>query len=286
MFSKLVSKKLRWQAAWMKSEFVKKGAPLTVCCIFKNEAPFLKEWLDFHQKQGVKKFFLIDNFSTDSPEKVLEPYLKNGTVYLVRSVKEKISIFTQADEYSRIIPIIQENMGHEVWTAFLDVDEFLFDMEGRSIPKVLENFEGEKTAAVLANWLMFGTSGVEKLNPEKPMIEQLTYRAPDDHDEHRVFKSICYLPNVFRFYGGPHRPIPKGKSQVFHSDGVPFQEDADRKIHAPLRINHYWYRSEEYYLKEKKGKRRAFGYERSLEVEERHREVCNAVVDLTIFEAR
>ena len=38
---------------------------LAVCAIAKNEGPYFKEWLDWHHAQGVEKFYIYDNESTD-----------------------------------------------------------------------------------------------------------------------------------------------------------------------------------------------------------------------------
>ncbi len=39
--------------------------PLAVCAIFKNEGPFLLEWIAYHRAQDFDYFVLYDNDSTD-----------------------------------------------------------------------------------------------------------------------------------------------------------------------------------------------------------------------------
>ena len=56
---------------------------VSLCLIFKNEAPFLKEWLDYHLTVGVEHFYLYNNSSDDDFKRVLEPYIKKGTVALI-----------------------------------------------------------------------------------------------------------------------------------------------------------------------------------------------------------
>jgi len=34
---------------------------ISLCLIFKNEAPFLKEWLDYHLSIGIDHFYLYNN---------------------------------------------------------------------------------------------------------------------------------------------------------------------------------------------------------------------------------
>ena len=38
---------------------------LAICAIFKNEAPYLLEWIDYHRRVGFDHFVLYDNDSTD-----------------------------------------------------------------------------------------------------------------------------------------------------------------------------------------------------------------------------
>src|SRR5262245_1292734 len=56
---------------------------LGVCAIFREEAPFLDEWLTFHCGVGVTHFYLYNNFSTDNFRTVLEPWIDRGVVTLI-----------------------------------------------------------------------------------------------------------------------------------------------------------------------------------------------------------
>ena len=48
---------------------------ITVGAIFQNEAPYLKEWIDYHKSVGVDHFVLYNHFSKDNYEEVLYPYI-------------------------------------------------------------------------------------------------------------------------------------------------------------------------------------------------------------------
>lgn len=58
-------------------------AYLAVCSMFKDEGPYLAEWIEFHRFMGVERFFLYDNLSSDSGRDVLEPLVSAGVVSLV-----------------------------------------------------------------------------------------------------------------------------------------------------------------------------------------------------------
>ena len=53
---------------------------LAFVLIAKNEALYIKEWLDFHIKQGVTNFIIYDNGSTDNFREVLRLYIDAGIV--------------------------------------------------------------------------------------------------------------------------------------------------------------------------------------------------------------
>ncbi len=273
----------RARSRFLSPERVRAGAPLYLCTVFKNEAPYLREWLYFHLERGVSHFLLIDNFSDDNPRQVLRPFQDAGQVTLLKTETKKMSAAIQARELNRGIRHLRESGRAEGWCAFIDVDEFLFATGKHSLQQVIESFSNKPTGAVLANWLMFGTSKLEELDPDRSLISQLIYRAPDRMNEHRLFKPICWLPNVVAFVGGPHLPVLRHSAPAYYSNGEVYQTGKTRFIHEPLRINHYWYRSEKYYREEKVPKRLAFAPPRETEIARSHYEACNKVEDRSIL---
>ena len=245
-------------------------APLFVAAVFKNEAPYLKEWLDFHLAQGVQRFYLADNFSDDHYAEVLAPYLKSGQVHLHKTRSRGMNTRLQAQELNRLLKVIALAEGKHAWVAIIDIDEFLFNPAGKKVRALLSQFKGQTIAAIFVNWLMFGTSNLAQLDTEKPMLSQLTWRAHASLGEHKMGKPILYLANSFGFLEGPHLPFRRGSPQ-------------DPQIqHEVLRLNHYWYRSEEYYNSEKRKKRWAFGDSRSGNREQDHIKACNYEQDFSI----
>ena len=67
----------------IKCEQTEKKYKVSICAIFKNEAFYLKEWLEFNHLVGVEHFYMYNNKSEDRFEAVLEPYIKKGLVTLV-----------------------------------------------------------------------------------------------------------------------------------------------------------------------------------------------------------
>ncbi len=274
MWLKLLYHLKKWRASLATAVTVEE-APLFVVAIIKNEAPYLKEWIDFHLARGVRQFYLADNGSNDRPESVLAPYIEAGQVYFHKTRKTDWSIRLQAVELNRLLRAIALAEGKHVWVAAIDVDEFLYETEGLKLSRFLQRFKGAEIASISVNWLMFGTSGVKKLAPNRPMLAQLTKRAHVSLGEHKIVKPILYLANSLGFLEGPHYAFAKGEAKDIYSDESPFLPSDPQIKHAPLCINHYWYRDEAYYNAEKRAKRLAFGDERSGKREADHIKACN-----------
>ena len=56
---------------------------LSICAIFKNEAPYLREWVEFHRLVGVESIYLYQNRSEDDYQSALHPFLNDGFVHLI-----------------------------------------------------------------------------------------------------------------------------------------------------------------------------------------------------------
>lgn len=284
MWKKLQYRFKVWRAALQPSQAITDvdQIPLVVASVFKDEAPFLQEWLDYHIAQGVERFYLADNFSSDDFHLVLGPYISRGQVVLVQTSSSGMNARIQAKELNALLELIENEMGNKVWVAVIDVDEFLFHQEAVPLKQFLKDFKDQKLAAVLVNWMMYGTSHLSELDPKQSMLSQLTWRAHHSLGEHKMVKPILYLANCEGFFEGPHWPIPKKNAGFKHGNNVDYNAGNPMIIHEPIRLNHYWYRSESYYENFKRAKRRAFGDERSGQREADHIRACNYEQDDSI----
>lgn len=210
---------------------------LSVCAIFRDEAPYLREWLEFHKLVGAERFFLYDNGSSDGSSAVLAPYIESGEA----TVTDWPHHPGQLPAYNDCIRRHREDSR---WIAFIDLDEFLFSPTGRPVPDVLREFE--RWPAVGANWAVFGTAGhVEK--PPGLVIESYVqiWRNPRAR---RTIKSIVDPRRVVEC-DNPH--------YCKYRDGELAVDELRRPIEGPdfaltptpsrslLRVNHYWTKSEE-----------------------------------------
>lgn len=173
---------------------------IAACLIFQNEAPYLKEWIEYHKLIGIEHFYLFDNASSDAFMDVLEPYLKTQEVELfheptiTHSQKEHNAV--QCGCYEKAIALAQDKAK---WLAIIDADEFIVPLKTKSLSKLLSRYENY--GGLYVNWLMFGTSDVKKIPKGYLMTEVLTRSAAEPSS---LGKSIV-RPECVAKCNDPHR---------------------------------------------------------------------------------
>jgi hypothetical protein len=207
------------------------GVYLSACMVYRNSASYLREWIEFHRLVGFERFYLYDNGSSDDHRDVLAPYLDQEIVVLhdwpgVRRQHAAIDhcLATYRDE-SR-------------WIAFIDDDEFVFSQIGRPVPAVLREFEPYSGLGV--NLFLFGTGG-HVTRPPGLVIESYLYRQANAL---QFIKSIVDPRRTERCYGAHHFVFREG--YAVDGDGEPIEGAMTRRrMPRPLRINHYYTKSEQ-----------------------------------------
>ncbi len=217
---------------------------VSICAIFQNEALFFKEWIEFHKLQGVEHFYLYNHLSTDDFQSVLQPYIESGEVTLkdwlftYENADHKEWINIQCNAYKDCL----DSVGTQSqWIAFIDIDEFLFCVDGMPLWNFLLDYR--EFGGVCVNWLKFGTSNVIDVPEDKCMIEVLTRCMPHNDPENFKVKSIvqpryvkaCVDPHTFR-YKNSKIAVTVNKKQVAG------QKSKEQSLDK-LRINHYWTRT-------------------------------------------
>jgi Glycosyltransferase family 92 len=176
---------------------------LAAGAIFRDEAPYLAEWIAFHRLVGVEHFILYDNGSADAPERVLAPFVAEGIVTVLPwpvPFHERAAARAYADCLERV-------RGRARWLACLDVDEFLFSPCQSTLNPVLRKYEDAPGIAV--RWQVYGSSGQARATSE-PVIGRFARRAPTTWIRNRRTKSIVdpartvrpLNPHHFEYRGG------------------------------------------------------------------------------------
>lgn len=220
---------------------------LTVCAIAKNEGPYFKEWIEWHLSQGVEKFYIYDNESSDETKEVLKPYIDTGIVEYTYFPGRKRQLAAYDDCFER----------HRLdarWIAVIDLDEFIVPVKDTSIPDFLRRMEDY--ASVEINWMVYGSGGA-KTKSEGGVMQRFRKHSTPDHELNRWVKSIINPRQVCNMIGcheaarfSGHAADSHGKTITTH-----FRDRAPQ--HDVIRINHYAIKSyEEFLSKRARGRAR------------------------------
>jgi len=224
---------------------------VAIGAIFKDEARYLDEWIEFHFQFGVTHFYLYNNASSDDWRRVIEPWVRRGVV----SVTDWFESGSQQKAYAHCLRKVRRKCR---WIAFIDIDEFLFSPTGAKLPDVMRNYQGQ--AAIFVYWILFGSAGFT-VAPHPSVIASYV-RCLDresailDRFDHRVGSATEYVtawaqdgksivnPRLVADYR-IHLPGELWQGEVLDEVGQP---PIRRAPHSEipcsvLRINHYWSKS-------------------------------------------
>jgi len=253
---------------------------LAMAAIFRNEGPYLREWLEFHRLIGVEKFYLFNNLSTDDFALVLQPYVDDGIVELIDWPVESTSVAQwnsiQCTVYNTAARLA---LGRTKWLAFLDIDEFLVPLVESNLKRVLVEYE--PYGGLCANWRLFGTSGIRAVGQGDLLIENLTRSAAADHPDHSYVKSIIQPDRVAQCTD-PHFWMYKEPFGQVTPEGLPFIGSlSPSKKSDKIRINHYRLRDELGYEMSKRKRYSVWQYGNGLD--QKYCDELNQVEDRAIL---
>lgn len=227
---------------------------LTVVAILKDEAPYLKEWLDYHLLAGVDHFYLYDNESLDNQAEVVAPYVKAGLV-------DYFYLPGIAMQYAAYNDAVKRFKFHCRYMAFIDCDEFIYPKTNRSISEVLDEIlSRDKSAAGLAvNWQLFGSSGEVKADYSRGVLERFTRRAPKDRAPdgkgNAHIKTISNPRKINVVAQSHFQNYFEGFYSVNENGGSPTRAFNYPVTVEKIALNHYFTKSrEEFLLKRERGR--------------------------------
>ena len=226
---------------------------LSVAAIMKNEAPYIKEWLDYNLLAGVEHFYIYDNDSPDNMKEILQPYIeKNIVTYIFYPGK--------ARQYEAYMDAVTDFRFESRHIAFIDGDEFIFPQSDRSIVEVLDEIfeEYPKTGGVAINWHQFGSNNLETADYSRGVMERFTMRASDENipileesgypSDNAHVKTIANPRRIDYFYNPHFAVYLKGCEAINEKGGRVKLFFNNPPTVEKLVINHYGQKSREEYL--------------------------------------
>lgn len=221
----------------------------SIAAIFKNEEPYLREWIEYHRLIGTDHFYLYNNNSTDGYKSLLKPYIEEGLVTIIDwpdgpVERDPYAVchwvnFTQVPCYENAIKI--RALEETTWLAIIDIDEFIVPKKVDTMPDFLKPFESYPGVYVF--WQNFGTSNVDVLPKDTLLIEALHRKSRID-DATTIYTNNSpkpiFKPDQFVNYSWPpHCCHYKGGVE-----GLYFQ-------HTEIQLNHYVNRTKEHFFQRK-----------------------------------
>jgi hypothetical protein len=222
-----------------------------VCCIAKNEGPYILEWITYHLKLGFSHIYIYDN--NDDSES-LPNYLSKTELFKNEKTKNKIIIIPfpgkgrQVEAYNNFI--MHQSHKHK-WVAVLDCDEFIVLKTWEPITNFLSKVC--KQGSLVLHWRIFGDSGRTNYSSE-PVTERFTMCWKNLYG---LVKSISLCADVNN-YTNPHFSILKNGFQHDCSGRITSGPDDNSQERLKLidfaYINHYFGKTyEEWLIKKNRG---------------------------------
>ncbi len=220
---------------------------IAITALFRDEARFLKEWIEFYKLIGVEHFYLFNHLSTDNYMEVLEPYIIEGIVelstlnYEPKNEAEWYELVQQA-AYLNLTKSIQNEVE---WLIIVDTDEFLYPIKENSLNKVFKNYDAYASLSV--NWRKFGSNNVQRIQENELMIEKLITK---DSIPDLTVKSIVKPRYVASFFNPHCAELKPGYKQISENyqawDGY-FSASSSVVSSNILTINHYYNRDLDFF---------------------------------------
>ena len=148
---------------------------LSVVSILKNEAPYLKEWLDYHLVAGVDHFYLYDNDSPDNQLEVATPYIEAGLVDYFKVPGKFMQMVAYNDA-------VKNFKFQSRYLAFIDGDEFIFPKTNRGVVEIVDEIlsQNDDAGGLAVNLHQFGSNGEIQADYSRGVLERFTRRAPNN----------------------------------------------------------------------------------------------------------
>lgn len=218
---------------------------LSIVCIIKNEARYIKEWIAYYKLMEVDHIYLYNNGSTDKIQDVLADEIASGYVTLIefKGANAQLPVYRMTSKFLR---------RQCRWVAYIDADEFVLPKEGTLKEYLMQK---EMHPAIGINWIVYGTGG-HKTRPDGLVSENYWYTFEDANNLLNLrIKSIVDPSKVYDI-SSPHFCVLKNGTYAVDEDdeeittkwmyvsgsGPAFtgQNKTER-----IRINHYWTKSEQ-----------------------------------------
>ncbi len=176
---------------------------------FRNEAPFVLEFVAHHKVVGFDEIVIASNDCTDGTAEILDALDAMGVVRHVPCAPPE-DTSPQAFAYAEIRRQLPVNRAE--WLMVLDADEFLNIHLGAGQLSDLINSQSDGVDLVLINWAWFGSDGHQRWVDE-PSSTRFVHRLRT-LSGNGVVKSLIRKPGTWKHLSNHHPYKRKGTGTV------------------------------------------------------------------------
>lgn len=227
--------------------------------IFKNEGPYISEWVAYHKILGFDKIYIVDNISDDGSSEILAKLHESNEITRIE-YKTVEGVKPQVPAYNLILERAQSECEY---IAFIDADEFLcFEKDYKLCDLTALLDSSENVGAIAINWCVYGSSNVI-LPGDGLVIERFDHRSEKDCHLNLHYKSFLKTKAINGTHGGGvhHFQLNEGYHYVM-TDGSKLNSATGISDHVSwdlCRLNHYVIKSDSEFFHKKMARGRAAG---------------------------
>ena len=207
--------------------------------MIRNESRYIGEWLEYHFKLGIDKFYIYNVESSDTVDllKILDPWIQAGVVEYNDQTK-------MGDFLQTLNDFVYEHRCDCRYLCMLSVHEFIYVKNGQSLIDFVEEHFAKNiaTASLAISRVHFGTSG-EEFYHEGSVVDRFIRRSSKDS---WINKRITSIMNPRRIRMIDHDAFGKyyGGALAFdENQNLIKWENSNFKSAERIQVNSYFTRS-------------------------------------------
>lgn len=231
-----------------------------VAAIFRNEAPYVTEWVAHHRLLGFHDIFIADNDSDDGTWELLQALEQLGYLKCFRFPNPP-GQRPQLPAYTELMNRFGETVD---WMAFIDADEFVWPTNGErtAIPSLAGLAARPEVGAIVLNWAIHGSSW-HKNHAAGLVTERFQRCARRTLRINQHYKTVLRSAAWSGVFPNPHLPRIDAPWRMTHANGSPVVPHTRHAVGLSseivwdvLRLNHYAVKSRQEFDERKRPKGR------------------------------